>query len=439
MSSPSLLASLAARKLSEIEQNRRNRPKHWYERPVEEGGARENQKPPTWDWRTWALCAGRGFGKTRTGAEWVNWIATTGKARRIGLIGATAADVRDVMVEGESGILAIASDADRPAYRPSVRRLEWPNGAIATTYSADQPDRLRGPQHDALWADELCAWRYMDSTWDMAMFGLRLGQSPQVVVTTTPRPVPLFKALLKDRTTHVTTGSTYENIANLAPAFVDQIIKRYEGTRLGAQELDATILEDAEGALWKRDILDQNRVTKAPKLTKILIAIDPKAEATADSETGIVAVGLGVDRHGYLLDDNSINSTPEGWAKQSVAAYYRHQANAIVAEVNQGGDMVVHTIHTVEQSIPVRKVRATRGKYTRAEPVASLYEQGRIHHVGTFGTLEDQLCSWVPGEKSPDRLDALVWGFTELMVDSESNAATVSQIVSRETIVNLFG
>ena len=192
-----MLASLAAQKLREIERNQQNRPLHWYERPVEAGGARDNQKPPAWDWRTWVLCAGRGFGKTRTGAEWVNWIATTGQARRIGLIGATSADVRDVMIEGESGIMAIAADADRPLYEPSKRRLTWPNGAIATAYSADQPDRLRGPQHDALWADELCAWRYPDDTWSMAMFGLRLGRDPKVVVTTTPRPIPLFKSLLR--------------------------------------------------------------------------------------------------------------------------------------------------------------------------------------------------------------------------------------------------
>ena len=418
-----MLASLAAQKLREIERNQQNRPLHWYERPVEAGGARDNQKPPAWDWRTWVLCAGRGFGKTRTGAEWVNWIATTGQARRIGLIGATSADVRDVMIEGESGIMAIAADADRPLYEPSKRRLTWPNGAIATAYSADQPDRLRGPQHDALWADEVCSWRYLEDTWSMAMFGLRLGKNPQVVVTTTPRPLPLFKSLLKDNTTHVTTGSTYENVANLAPVFVDQIIKRYEGTRLGAQELDAKILEDAEGALWTRDTLEKYRVTKAPELTKIFVAVDPKAESSADSEAGIVVVGLGTDKHGYLLDDNSINSTPEGWAKQAVSAYHRHKANAIVAEVNQGGDMVVTTIHSVEKSIPVNKVRATRGKYTRAEPVSSLYSQGKIHHVGMFGLLEDQLCSWVPGEKSPDRLDALVWGFTELMVSGRSGWA----------------
>jgi len=238
-----LLANLAAKKLKEIERKRCNRPLSWYERSVESGGARDNQKPPAWDWRTWVICAGRGFGKTRTGAEWVQWIVSTGRTKRVGLIGATSADVRDVMIEGESGIMAIAADVDRPLYEPSKRRLTWPNGAIATAYSADQPDRLRGPQHDALWADEVCSWRYLEDTWSMAMFGLRLGKSPQVVVTTTPRPIPLFKTMLKDPTTHVTTGSTYENVANLAPAFVDQIIKRYEGTRLGAQELEAKILD----------------------------------------------------------------------------------------------------------------------------------------------------------------------------------------------------
>lgn len=255
------------------------------------------------------------------------------------------------------------------------------------------------------------------------MFGLRLGKNPQIVVTTTPRPLPLFKSLLKDETTHVTTGTTYENIANLAPAFVDQIIKRYEGTRLGAQELDAKILDDAEGALWSRDTLEKYRVTQAPELIKIYVSVDPKTEATADSEAGIVVVGLGVDKHGYVLDDSSINSTPEGWAKQAVSAYHRHDADAIVAEINQGGDMVVYTIQTIEKGIPIRRVRATRGKHTRAEPVAALYEQGKFHHVGMFGILEDQLCSWVVGDKSPDRLDALVQGATELMISGRSGWA----------------
>ena len=230
----------------------------------------------------------------------------------------------------------------------------------------------------------------------------------------------MFKSLLKDSKAHVTTGSTYENIANLAPAFVDEIIKRYEGTRLGDQELDAKILEDAEGALWKRDILDKNRVMQVPDLVKIFVSVDPKVDAQADSETGIIVVGLGRDRHGYLLDDASLNSTPEGWARQVVAAYHRHKANALVVEINQGGDMVTYTINTIQGGIPIRKVRASRSKATRAEPVAALYEQGRIHHVGTFGVLEDQLCSWVPGDKSPDRLDALVWGFTELMVSGRT-------------------
>jgi len=418
-----LLANLAAKKLKEIERKRCNRPLSWYERSVESGGARDNQKPPAWDWRTWVICAGRGFGKTRTGAEWVQWIVSTGRTKRVGLIGATSADVRDVMIEGESGIMAIAADVDRPLYEPSKRRLTWPNGAIATAYSADQPDRLRGPQHDALWADEVCSWRYLEDTWSMAMFGLRLGKSPQVVVTTTPRPIPLFKTMLKDPTTHVTTGSTYENVANLAPAFVDQIIKRYEGTRLGAQELEAKILDDAEGALWTRDTLEKYRVTQAPELTKIYISVDPKTEAAADSEAGIVAVGLGADKHGYLLDDSSINSSPEGWAKQAVSAFHRLDADAIVAEINQGGDMVVYTIQTIEKGIPIRRVRATRGKHTRAEPVAALYGQGRFHHVGMFGILEDQLCSWVVGDKSPDRLDSLVQGATELMISGRSGWA----------------
>ena len=341
------------------------------------------------------MLAGRGFGKTRTGAEWVREQVERGGAQRVALVAATAADARDVMVEGESGILAISPPWFRPQYEPSKRRLTWPNGAIATTYSADEPKRLRGPQHDAAWADELCAWRYPE-TWDMLMFGLRLGQDPRVVVTTTPKTIPLLKKLMAARTTITTRGSTYDNAANLAAAFMADIVAAYEGTRLGRQELNAELLEDNPDALWKREaMLDAHRVSGLPPLKRIVVGVDPSASGKGD-ECGIVVAGLGADGHGYVIDDRSRQGSPSEWALAAVTAYNVHQANALVAEVNQGGEMVETVLRTVdkERRITYKAVHASRGKYTRAEPIASLYEQGRVHHVGSFANLEDQMCQW---------------------------------------------
>lgn len=378
--------------------------------------ARPNQLPPENDWRVWLLLAGRGFGKSRTGAEWVRSQVESGKARRVALVAPTAADVRDVMIEGESGLLAISPPWNMPIYESSKRRVTWPNGAIATTYSAEEPDRLRGPQHDAAWCDEVASWRYPEA-WDMLMFGLRLGTDPRCVVTTTPKPTPLIRNLLKNPTTTITRGSTYENRANLAGAFFEQIVAQYEGTRLGRQELYAEVLDDIEGALWTRTLIDKHRVKVAPELKRIVVAVDPAITATEDSdETGVVAAGLGTDGHGYVLDDLSLRASPDGWARRAVDAYHAHKADRIVAEVNQGGDMVEHTIRTVDQRVSLKKVHATRGKTTRAEPIVALYEQGKIHHVGCLSKLEEQMCNWVPGMDSPDRMDALVWAFTELML-----------------------
>lgn len=378
--------------------------------------ARPNQLPPEGNWRTWLLLAGRGFGKTRTGAEWVRSLVETGQAKRIALVAPTAADARDVVVEGESGILAISSPWFMPVYEPSKRRISWPNGAIATLYSADEPERLRGPQHDAAWCDELAAWRYPDA-WDMLMFGLRLGKDPRVVVTTTPKPTPIIKSLVKTKTTVITKGSTFDNKVNLAPAFLNQILSKYEGTRLGKQELYAEILDDNPGALWNQRMIDELRVRKYPELVRIVVAIDPAVTNDEDSdETGIVVAGIGVDGHGYVLEDLSRKDSPDGWARIAVQAYHQYQADRIVAETNNGGDMVEHTIRTVDRSVSYKKLHASRGKLTRAEPIAALYEQGRMHHVGNFGILEDQMCSWAPGDPSPDRMDALVWAFTELML-----------------------
>jgi predicted phage terminase large subunit-like protein len=376
---------------------------------------RPSQAPPAGDWRTWLILAGRGWGKTRTGAEWV-LDRVEGGARRIALVARTAADIRDVMIEGESGILACASESQRPTYEPSKRRLTWPNGAIATAYSADQPSLLRGPQHDSAWADELAAWEHADETWAMLMFGLRLGADPRVCVTTTPRPTQEIRDLVGQATTALTRGSTMENADNLAPGFLEEIVRRYEGTRLGRQELYAEILDDTPGALWTRAMLEAAYVDAAPELVRVVVAIDPAATAHEESdETGIVVAGRGVDGHAYVLADRSCRMSPDGWARRAVAAFDEHQADRIVAEVNNGGDMVEAVVRTVRPGVPYRKVHATRGKRLRAEPVAALYEQGRVHHVGRLPELEDQLTSWTPEDAgSPDRLDALVWAITEL-------------------------
>lgn len=395
------LASLSPRELAVLP--------YWWE-----FWARPEQLAPEGDWATWVILAGRGFGKTRTGAEWVRDSVKRG-FNLVNLAGATADDARDVMVQGESGILSICPDGERPKYLKSDRQLQWPNGATSLIFTADEPDRFRGKQHQRLWADEVAAWRYEDA-WTQAMLGLRLGRDPRAVVTTTPRPTDLIKGLVKDRDTYVTTGTTYDNRGNLNPKFFQQIIKRYEGTRLGRQELLAQILDDNPDALWQRELLDRTRVRKGDELARVVVAVDPQAGSDG-AETGIIVVGLGRDGHGYVIDDMTIRGTPGEWGMAVAVAYGKHRANYVVAEVNQGGTMVEHTIKTVDTSLKFKALRATEGKRTRAEPVSALYEQGRVHHVGTFPKLEDQMCQWTPTDKvSPDRMDALVWGFTELMV-----------------------
>jgi phage terminase large subunit-like protein len=401
--------------------------------------ARPNQLPPSGDWQLWLLLAGRGFGKTRTLAEWVCHQAASGQASRIALVAATAADARDVLVEGQSGILAVAPPWFRPEYEPSKRRLTWPNGAIATTFSAEEPERLRGPQHDGAVCDELGSWAYPE-TWDMLQFGLRLGRNPRCLVATTPRPTKLIRELLarEGREVVVTRGSTYENRANLAPGFFDQIIRKYEGTRLGRQELNAELLDDVPGALWNRARIEESRWPvhrNLPALVQIVVAIDPAVSSGDDAdETGMIVAGKDVNGYGYVLADESGRYAPTEWARKAISLYRRHQADRIVAEVNNGGDMVEATVRMVDPNVAYNAVRATRGKAVRAEPVAALYEQGRVHHVGAFPTLEDQLCSFTPdldrsltrdqatGERrrrhdSPDRADALVWALTDLLVE----------------------
>lgn len=378
--------------------------------------ARPNQRPPLGEWRIWLLLAGRGFGKTRTIKEWADHRAKAQAGSRGAIVGATAADVRDILVDGPSGFLA---GDNPPHYEPSKRRLTWPNGSTALLMSADEPERFRGPQYHWAIADELAAWRRPES-WDLLMMGLRLGSDPRIAVATTPKPTPIIRALLKDPTCHVTRGSTYDNRANLAPAFFSQIINRYEGTRLGRQELNAEVLDDVEGALWTYAMLDRNRVRESPELVRVVVGVDPKASAEADSETGIIVAGMGADGHGYIIGDSSINETPEQWARAVVGAYRTHRADRIIAEANQGGDMVTSVLRTVDKHLSITPVWASRGKQTRAEPIASLYEQGRVHHVGAFPALEEQMCNWVPGMPSPDRMDALVWALTALFERGEA-------------------
>ena len=348
-----------------------------------------------------------------------------GKARWIGLIAQTPGDARDVMIEGPAGILAVSPPHERPEYEPSKRRLTWPNGAVGMVFSAYEPDQLRGPQHDTLWADELASWQHPRETWDMAMFGLRLGERPQAVVTTTPKPIGLIRELLKRDDVAKTTGSTYENRENLAPAFFQQIVTKYEGTSLGEQELHARVLDEAEGALWNRKMFERDGFrTERPTLVRIVVAVDPAATSNTESnETGIITAGIDAKGHGYVIRDTSGRLKPDGWARRAVNAYHDSEGDRIVAEANNGGEMVEHTIRTVDQTVPIKLVHASKGKHTRAEPVAALYEQGKVHHVGSFPELEDQMCSWVPGDDSPDRLDAAVWALTDLMISGREPVA----------------
>lgn len=393
--------------------------------------ARHNQIAPEGNWQTWLVLAGRGFGKTRTGAEWVREQVKLGKGR-IALIAPTASDARDVMVEGESGLLAVCWAGDksangdmlgRPSYEPSKRRVTWANGAVATLFSAEEPERLRGPQHEAMWCDELAAWKYLRETWDMAMFGLRLGNDPRTIITTTPKPLPLIKEIIKDPTTVVTKGSTFDNSGNLAPKFLKTIKDKYEGSRLGRQELEAEILDDLPGALWSRSEIDQHRVTSVPELQRVVVSIDPSGTKGASDDgdsIGIVVAGLGVNGRAYVMADRTCKLSPAGWGKRAVQAYYEFEADRIVAERNFGGAMVQHVVSTTDSKVAYKEVTASRGKVARAEPVAALYEQGKVSHVGSLPDLEDQMCQIAPegyvGEGSPDRADALVWAITELML-----------------------
>jgi len=377
---------------------------------------RPEQQPPPGEWRTWLILAGRGWGKSRTGAEWVRAMATRGRARRIALVARTAADVRDVLIEGESGLLAIHRADERPVWEPSRRRLTWPNGAIATTYSADEPDQLRGPQHDSAWVDEICAWRYPDA-WDQLQLGLRLGDDPRVVATTTPRPTALVRSLVAAPSTVVTRGRTADNARNLAPGVVEALAARYAGTRLGRQELDGEILDDTPGALWTRAMIEATSARVAPELRRVVVALDPSVAADGGGdECGIVVAGVDYDGRAWVLRDGSGNLSPSDWSRRAVALAEEHAADCIVAESNQGGALVEQTLRAAGARTRVRLVHAARGKRARAEPVAALYEQGRVRHLPGLQRLEDEMCTWssAAGDPSPNRLDALVWACFDL-------------------------
>lgn len=382
--------------------------------------ARPDQQLPEGDWTFWLILAGRGWGKTRTGAETVRHWAKT--CRFVNLIGATSDDARDIMIDGESGILSVCPADERPIYKKHESKLVWPSGCTSLIFTADEPERLRGKQHEKLWADEMAAWRYPEA-WDQAMFGLRLGDRPQAVITTTPRPTAAVKALLHDVHTKITRGRTYDNRDNLAAEFFSKLITKYEGTRLGRQELDAEVLLDMPGALWQRELIDSLRAPTDERLhlERIVVAVDPAVSSNENSnETGIIVAGKGRDGKGYTLADDSGVYTPQEWARRVAALVRKYEADCVVAEINQGGDMVESIIRSVMPHVAFRGVRASRGKYTRAEPTAALYEQKRVHHVGRFDRLEDQMCEFTPDFDrkvqgySPDRVDALVWAFTEL-------------------------
>lgn len=436
--------------------------------------ARDNQLEPENKlenglfWVTWLILAGRGYGKTRTGAETVNKWARSGKYGRIALVAPDAADGRDVMVEGDSGIVNCSHPHFRPSYEPSKRRLTWPNGAQGFIYSAEDPDSLRGPQFHAAWCDEICKWSYAIETWDNLQFGLRLGDHPKQVVTTTPRPIKLLKDLILRDDTHITRGSTYENLENLAPAFRAQVVSRYEGTRIGRQELEAELLEDVPGALWQRTNIDETRAVrkedgtiwykgKEVEIIEITVAVDPSTgknddEDEKNDECGIIVIGKGRDGRGYVLADRSVYGSPDEWGQAAVMAFDEFKSNWLVYETNQGGEMVASVLRSCAKSlrenshrstdhIPLKKVTASRGKVTRAEPASALYEQKRISHVGAFSTLEDQMCEFTTdfdkkkAGYSPDRVDALVWAITASLVHTVAHEGLMEYYRQQNTKV----
>ncbi len=382
---------------------------------------RDDQRAPHGDWRIWFVVAGRGFGKTRMAAEWVRAMAEQDGSLRIALVGATMHDVRSVMIEGDSGLLAIAAPGKLPVFEPSLKRLVWGNGATAYCYSASEPDSLRGPQHHIGWGDEIAKWDNGQPTWDNLAMTMRLGNRPRMVSTTTPRPVPLVQSLLAQAGVAVSRGTMNANRAQLAHSYRDAMTGRYGGTRLGRQELDGELLTDIEGALWTRGMIEEARVADMPAMRRVVIGVDPPATNRGDA-CGIIVAGLGDDGLAYVIEDASVmRPRPEKWAMAVAGAAHRWNADCVMAESNNGGDMVTATLLAADIGLPVRSVTATRGKSARAEPVSILYAQGKVRHAGAFPALEDELCAMTlngryegPG-RSPDRADALVWALSELL------------------------
>lgn len=404
---------------------------------------RDDQLPPVLaqggrPWSLWLMIGGRGAGKTRAGAEWVKGLAlglppfATSPVARIALVAETASDLREVMVEGVSGILSVHSNRDRPLWQPSRKRLQWANGVVAQGFSAEDPESLRGPQFAAAWCDELAKWKHPEMTFDMLQFGLRLGERPRQLITTTPRPIALLRKLMDDPRAAVTRARTHANAANLSPDFLDAIVSLYQGTRLGRQELDGEIVDDMQGALWTRDLIETCREAAAPPLARIVVAVDPPASSSKRADCcGLVAAGMDRDGIVHVLADATLaRARPSEWAAAAVALWRRLEADTLVAEVNQGGEMVAAVIAEADGKVPVEMVRATRGKYLRAAPVAQLYEQGRVRHAGAFPQLEDEMCSFTPqgAAKSPDRLDALVWAVTALALGPKAPAPRMRRL-----------
>lgn len=380
--------------------------------------ARPEQLPPTVPWTFWFVCAGRGWGKTRCFSEWIIEQVRQGY-KKIGLIGPTASSNRDIIVEGDSGILAVSRPDFRPLYEPSKRKVSWSNGSTAYLFSAEEPDRLRGPQFEKMGCEEIASWKYPEA-WDMAKLCLRLGKNPQAIITTTPKPKRIIRELIADKNCITTGGSTYDNIQNLSPNFYKAIVDQLEGTSLGEQEIYGRLLEELPDALWKRSMISNNRVSdiNLEELVRIVVGIDPAGTSKETSaQTGIIVAGIDANGEGYVLEDLSCRKRPKGWASEGIRAYNKYGADRIIAEKNFGGEMVESVIRNVDPNVSYKSIHASRGKRARAEPISALYEKGRIHHVGVFKDLEDQLCNFTPESKtSPDRLDALVWAFTELIL-----------------------
>lgn len=395
--------------------------------------ARPDQIAPEGDWDIWLALAGRGWGKTETGAQWIREQVEAG-VKSIALVAETQKDLEEVMVKR---LLSIYPPGEAPKVRYKPVRITWPNGAEALGYNGTEPEQLRGPEFEIAWVDELAKYRYARETWDMLQFCMRAGRDPRQLVTTTPRSTEIIKAIFggQEGKVHVTRGNTMDNRANLASRFLEKITAKYAGTRLGRQELNAEILGDLPGALWQQSAIDLYRVSEKPKTGRVVVAVDPAVTNTDNSDDhGVMVCGVDDDQVGYVMEDGSMAGSPMDWANKAIALARTYQADGVVVEVNQGGDMVAHTLRTIAPALNIIEVRATKGKHVRAEPISALYQQGRIRHVGSFSELEAQMTQMTTegyqGEGSPDRVDAMVWAFTELFPDMTEQVPDASKFYS---------